>query len=334
MVKRPLRFFAIIILILPLSACIFVMSVFPTTLSQVVARADLSAVIPANTGSQYQPFIVTPSGGEFVLLMRTNGGPDPVTIVMDSNLKVIQTYSLSQLNGWGYDGIGYRPMLNAEGTVEFSNIAFSTGDLSTVNHNASFGGHPSVIGPGFGSPTGTANDINFTTGTGNTLSYAQWSWFYAPFEFNSNPAVVNATGGNYRVVAVYDVDDTPAAGEVVLVLSDQGNSSNVYFVAIPLVDIVTPPGNVSSPLLSNYPYKTLSNVDAFSVGFAGDSLVAYSNDSNSFKRYSVTPPFNEIGNLSADKSKSQLQYAYKTTGGYYVVYDQSARTLTKVANWW
>ena len=47
MVKGPLRLLAIVILALPLSACIFVASVFPATLSQIVARADLSAVIPA-----------------------------------------------------------------------------------------------------------------------------------------------------------------------------------------------------------------------------------------------------------------------------------------------
>ena len=336
MVKGPLRLLVIVILALPLSACIFVASVFPATLSQIVARADLSAVIPANAGSQYQPYIVTPSGGEFVMLMRNNGGPDPVTVVMDANLKVIQTYSLSQLNGWGYDGVGYRPMLNAEGTVEFSNIAFSTGNLSTVNQNPSFGGHPSITGPGFGSP-GNANDINFTMTGGNTLTYAQWNWYYAPFEFNSNPVVVNGTGGNYQVVAVYDVDDTPTAGEVVLVLSDQGSSSNVYFVAIPLVDILTF-GAVGSPLFSNYPYKTLSNVNSFSVGFAGDSLVAYDGNSNSLVRYSVKPPFNQLGSLSLGSNNGNnngnIQYAYKMTGGYYVVYDPNARTLTKVANWW
>lgn len=334
MVKGPLRLLAIVILALPLSACIFVASVFPATLSQIVARADLSAVIPANAGSQYQPYIVTPSGGEFVMLMRNNGGPDPVTVVMDANLKVIQTYSLSQLNGWGYDGVGYRPMLNAEGTVEFSNIAFSTGNLSTVNQNPSFGGHPSITGPGFGSPIGNANDINFSTGTGNTLTYTQWHWTYDIFDFNSNPVVVNGTGGNYNVVAVYDADDTPTAGEVVLVLSDMGN--NMYFVAIPLFNVLN--NTVASPLFGNYPSTTLTNFSNSSIGFPGDSLVAYDGNSNSLVRYSVKPPFNQLGSLSLGSNNGNnngnIQYAYKMTGGYYVVYDPNARTLTKVANWW
>jgi hypothetical protein len=254
---------------------------------------------------------------------------------MDSDLKLIQSYSLAQLTGWYalYDGNANFPMTNAEGNVEISNVAFSSGNLSTVGASPSYGPNCPVKEPGFGTPNGGKEDFNFKVTGGNTLTYEQWNLFYAPFEFNSNPLFVNASGGNYQVVAVYDVDDTPTAGEVVLVLSDQNNSSNIYFVAIPLVDILHF-GNVASPLFGNYPYTSLRNVDASSIGFAGDSLVAYSQDSNSLKRYSTTPPFREIDSLSVGKSNSHLQYAYKMTGDYSVVYDEETRKLTKVANWW
>ena len=133
-----------------------------------------------------------------------------------------------------------------------------------MNQNPSFGGHPSITGPGFGSPIGNANDINFSTGTGNTLTYTQWHWTYDIFDFNSNPVVVNGTGGNYTVVAVYDADDTPTAGEVVPVLSDMGN--NMYFVAIPLFNVLN--NTVASPLFGNYPSTTLTNFSNSSIGFA------------------------------------------------------------------
>jgi hypothetical protein len=34
------------------------------------------------------------------------------------------------------------------------------------------------------------------------------------------------------------------------------------------------------------------------------------------------------------RSIDRLQYAYKMTGGYSVVYNERTRTLAKVANWW
>ncbi len=332
MVRNSVRLLVAAAAVLTLASCFFALTAFPPTLTQVLARADLSSVIPAGAGSQYQLFIVTPTGGEFVMLMRMNGGTDPLVIVMDPNLNLIQTYGLAQMTGWTYDGIGYRPMTIAEGTVEISNLAFTAANLSSVGANPSFNGYPSVTNPGFCSPTAQKNDINFIT-AGNTFVYDQWTWFHAAHDFTSAPIQISA-GGNYNVVAVYNVDDTPAAGEVVLVLSDMGN--NMYFVAIPLTAVLS--DSVSQPLFSNYPYATLSNVSNSSIGFAGDSLVVYNYNSNSLVRYSVKPPFNQLSSLSLGnnngKNNGNLQYAYKMTGGYSVVFDQVARKLTKVANWW
>lgn len=265
--------------------------------------------------------------------MRTNGGVDPVVFVMDSNLKLVQTFTLAQMTAWTYDGIGNFPMMNAEGNVEISNIAFSAGNFTTAA-GPSWVGHPTVQFPGFGSPNANMNDINFTMAGGNSLTYSQWNWFYPSIVFNSAAVLVNGAGGNYNVLAVYDVDDTPAAGEVVLVLSDMSN--NMYLVAIPLFNILN--NTVATPLFSSYPSTTLTNFSSSSIGFPGDSFVAYNYNSNSLVRYSAKPPFNQLNSLSmgnnSGKNNGNLKYAYKMTGGYSVVYDQVARTLTKVANWW
>ena len=332
MVRSLSRLLATLAMVLLLASCIFVLSVFPPTLSQVVARADLSGTIPAGAGSRYKVYIVTPTGGEFVLLMRENSGIDPVVVVLDSNLNLIQTYTQTQLNGWGsFDSSGTMLMADAAGNVEISNFAFSASELATVNVNPSWTSNPTLADPGFCSPYWQKNDIHFQVTGGNNLSYDQWQW-WASQDFTSGAIPVNGTGGNYRVEAAYNVDDSPSLGEVVLVLSEQNNSSNVTFVAIPLVNIRN--NTVLSPLLSNYPSKALTNIDSSSIGFAGDSLVAYSYDSHSLKRYSLTSPFNEIGSLPLGKSSDHLHYAYKMTGGYSVIYDEETRKLTKVANWW
>jgi hypothetical protein len=332
MVARLIRLFAAALLLLPLSACIFVLSPFPATLSQVVAKTDLSSLIPAGSGNGYRPFIVSPTGGEFVLLMSY--GSDPVVIVMDSNLAFIQSYTLGQLQTLytSYDPGGHLAMTNAEGNAEISNVAFSAMDLSSVGAGPSWVGNATLLSPGFGSPTAQKDVIDFDAAAGNSLGYVIWPWFYPPgTDIPCGVTLINASGGSYQVEAVFDVDDTPSAGEVVLVLSDNGNSSHVTLVAIPLYDILN--GSVASPLLSNYASKTLSNIASSSIGFAGDCIVAYSQDSGSLKRYSLST-FEEISSLPVGEVSYRIQYAYNASGGYSVVYDPDARTITKVANWW
>jgi hypothetical protein len=148
--------------------------------------------------------------------------------------------------------------------------------------------------------------------------------------------VANAVQGNYNVVAVYDVNDSlTSTGEVILVINNFSNST--FFIQIKLSDILN--GTVRSPLLSNYSHASLSNLDPSSLGFVGDSLVGYNYNSNSLIRYSANPPFQQLnslslGNNNGNNSSNNLEYAYKMTGEYSVVYDENARTITKVANWW
>jgi hypothetical protein len=330
MVKSLGRLLAIPAVVLPLASCIFVLSAFPPTLSQVLARADLSGTIPAGTGSQYQPYIVTPTGGEFVILLNRSMSMDPAAVVMDSNLNVIQTYTDAQLTGWGISP-GGTLLTDALGNVAFPSKWFRAADLATVN-SPPFGVTTPLFGASFSSPAGNANVVNFQV-SGNALTYSQYdsSWGLV---FTGAGILVNGAGGNYNVVAVYNVGDAPAAGEVVLVLSDFSNS--LYLIDIPLFDILN--NSVASPLFSSYPYATLTNINSSSIGFAGDSLVAYNYNSGALIRYSVKPPFSQISSLSIGNNNGNtsgsLQYAYKMTGGYSVVYDGNARKLTKVANWW
>jgi hypothetical protein len=327
MVRTLGRSFAAVVIVLSLASCFFTQSAFSPLLTQVLARADLSATIPAGAGSQYQAYIVTPSGGEFVILLNTVGSTDPAAVILDSNLRLIQTYTQAQFTAWSI-AAGSSLMTDAAGNVALKDHYFRASDLTTINQAPS-GAMPAGIaisGASFSSPAALDNDINFQVAGGN-LNYAQYTSVWA-----NNPGAVPVLGvGNYNVVAAYDVDDTPAAGEVLLVLNDSSNST--YLVAVPLLNIQSQtmaPGNI----LSNYPSTTLSNVASWSIGFAGDSLVVYNYSSNSLIRYSVKPPFSQLGSLAVGNLGNNLQYVYRTSGGYSVQYNQTARSLTKVANWW
>lgn len=332
MVKTLVRLLATAAIVLSLASCFFALSAFPPTLSQIVARADLSGTIPAGAGSLYQVYIVTPTGGEFVILLNTSGSMDPAAVIMDSNLHLIQTYTLAQYGTWGITS-GSTLMTDATGNVALRDHYFTASDLATMNQppSGTLSG-ASLNGPALSSPAASLNDVNFQVAAGN-LTYIQYNSSWG-LPFASGPFQVSSSGGNYQLIAVYNIDDTPAAGEVVLVLGDMGN--NIYFVAIPLFNILA--NSVVPPILSNYPYVTLANISNSSIGFAGDSLVAYNYNSNSLIRYSAKPPFNQLSSLSlgnnSGKNNGNLQYAYKMTGGYSVIFDQVARKLTKVANWW
>ncbi|MGO9308996.1 MAG: hypothetical protein ACLQDL_08245 [Spirochaetia bacterium] len=332
MVRILGRFMGAAAVTLSLASCIFGLTAFPPTLTQVLARADLSSVIPAGDGSQYQVYIVTPTGGEFVILLNTSGSMDPAAVIMDSSLHLIQTYTLAQFGTW-FITSGSTLMTDAAGNVALKDHYFAASDLTTINQAPSGTlNAASLNGPGFCSPASSNNDVDFQVAGGN-LTYTQYNSVWL-LPFPRGPFQVSSTGANYQVVAVYDVDDTPAAGEVVLVLNDMSN--NMYFVAIPLVTILS--GAVTPFILSNYPYVTLTNYSNSSIGFTGDSLVAYNYNSNSLVRFSAKPPFNQLSSLSQGnnngKNNGNIQYAYKMTGGYSVVFDQVARKLTKVANWW
>ncbi len=329
MVRRLSRVVTGALLVLPLSACIFVLSPFPATLSQVVARSDLSTVVPAGQGQMYRPFIVTPTGGDFVILLSNAMSVDPVAVVLDSDLHLIQTYTSSQLSAWGFTG-GWLAITDAIGDAVIGSLRFSASELSTVGA-APTGGSigTSLNSPGFGSPSNGTNEVNFTV-AGNLLTYSRYSnWASLG---TSSGLQINAAGGSYWIEAVFNVDDTVGAGSVVLVLTEAGNSSNVTFVALPLVDVTL--NTLLSPLLSAYPSRSYTNLQASSIGFAGDSIVAYSYDAGLLNRYSPST-FDKISSLLVGRTgRHDPKYAYKATGGWSVVFDPESRTLDKVANWW
>ena len=167
MVGKLARLIAALVMVVPLASCVFVLSVFPATLSQVVARNDLSAVVPASQASSYRPFIVTPSGGEFVLLVNANSAAGPLLVVMDSNLMLIQTYTAPTLTPLGYTG-GSTVMTDSNQDAIVGSIVFAAPELAAGGLPAGGGIGTTLNGPSFGSPNGLINEANFSVTGGNS----------------------------------------------------------------------------------------------------------------------------------------------------------------------
>jgi hypothetical protein len=335
MVKTLGRALAILCLVLPLSSCIFFFSAFSPLLTQVVARADLSSVIPAGAAKDYDVYCVTayaPPQGEFVLLMNRSASVDPRVIVLDSGLNLIQTYTSAQLNGWGAFS-GSTIIEQADQNIEIGNFGFSATNLLTVGASPSWNANQSVFGPSFSSPLRQKNDINFQVTGGNVLTYSQWQWWTTNDFILSPPSVAikSTADTQFQVERVFNIEDSTSAGRVILVLGEQ-NSSAVHFVALPLNAVCT--NTLLPALFDNYPHASYSNLDSSSVGFAGDCLVAYSYQDHALVRYSLTPPFGVLSTLPVGQGAHQITYAYKADGSYSVQLDQSTRMLTKVARWW
>ncbi|MGA2481447.1 MAG: hypothetical protein ABSG63_22140, partial [Spirochaetia bacterium] len=318
--------------VLPLSSCIFFFSAFSPLLTQVVARTDLSSVIPSGAAKDYAVYCVTayaPPQGEFVLLMNRNASVDPRVIVLDSSLNLIQTYTSAQLNGWGAFS-GSTIMEEADQNIEIGNFGFSATNLLTVGASPSWNANQSVFGPSFSSPLRQKNVINFQVTGVNVLTYSQWQW-WTTNNFNAAVAIKSTADTQFQVDAVYNIEDSLSAGRVILVLGEQG-SSTMHIVALPLAAVCT--NTLLPALFDNYPHASYSNLDSSSVGFAGDCLVAYSYQDHALVRYSLTPPFGVLSTLPVGQGAHQITYAYKADGSYSVQLDQSTRMLTKVARWW
>ena len=177
MVRVTLRAALVCAMALALSACILALSPFPLTLTQIVARKDLTGMIPAGSGSDYTPYAIragmAPATKDFVVLCSGNISDDPPVIILDSNLNLVQAYSASQLSGWG-GLVGSQLLVDDGGYVVMSNFGLSVSNLTTVPTISPTEVPPTAVArPSFSSTYGYDDYVNFQASSG-TLSYVHW----------------------------------------------------------------------------------------------------------------------------------------------------------------
>ena len=334
MVRVTLRAALVFAMALALSACILALSPFPLTLTQIVARKDLTGMIPAGSGSDYTPYTIragmAPATKDFVVLCSGNISDDPPVIILDSDLNLVQAYSASQVLGWG--GLFSSQLLVDDGGyVVMSYFGLSVSNLTTVPTVTPTELLSSAIAmPSFSSTYGCDDYINFQA-SGGILSYVHWKSHWTVTGTNTPIALGGSSSAQYSVLAVFNIQDTNP-GQVILVL---GSNSTIWLVSIPLIDFYNDTVGVSvGGTVFGYPNTSIPNIDSSSIGFAGNCLVAYSYDTQTLNRYSLTPPFTIIDKLPVSKRATMQKDSYMQAGGFSVTFDPGTLQLTKIANWW
>jgi hypothetical protein len=331
---RALRLLLLPALVLPLASCFIFFSAFPPTLTQVTARTDLSALVPAATAGDYEAYAVAatfPSYVPFVFLFNRNGSSDPRVVVLDANLNLIQSYTGAWLSGYGMSG--WLIMGLAEGNIEIGNLGFSAANLTLIGAGPSWVNLHTIFTPSFATLLFQRNDMNFNISGGNTLTYSQYFWTSnatTPSDFIPDPTlpIKSVADTQFEVAGVWSVEDSLT---VILVLREYDNDV-IHVLSLPLNDVF---GNtLSAPLFDYYPHASFDNIDTSSVGFAGDCLVAYSYRDRALVRISLSPPFDVIQTLPVGQNPHRVSTSYMLDGSFSVQFDKATRVLTKVEKWW
>jgi hypothetical protein len=317
MVKIAARV-GILLAMLCLHACVFYLSAFSQTLTQMTAKKDLTGIITAGDGNNYQPFVVTTGGQDFVIL-TTGNTLDPRIIVLDSNLNLIQAFTSSQLSAFGVGSYaGNWALSDDAGLPVIGDFRFTSLVAPPTFNN------DTLSNPSFSSPAGADDYINFQISS-STFQYTRVS---SHWTVSTNPPTILVGGpsGLNGVQAVFDVSDNTSAGQVVVVVNA---GPTVYLVSVPLSAFQLN----SVGTLFSYPSTAMSNLESTSIGFSGNCLVAYSYDTQTINRYDLS--FNLIDTRTfTHPSNQQLQFSYKSIGGFFVTFNPSTLQLVKYATWW
>jgi hypothetical protein len=329
MVKIAARV-GILLAILSLHACVFYLSPFSQTLTQMTAKRDLTGIITAGEGNNYQPFVVTTGGQDFVILTTGNISLEPQVIILDANLNMIQAFSSSQLLGWGAYS-GYWVMIDDGGYPVIGNYEFAASSLASVPAQNPFNLIPAALNrPSFSSASGIENYINFQL-SGVDFQYTHISSHWTATTATTYDIPIGGPSGLNGVQTAFNAVDNFLAGQVVLVLNA---GPTAYFLSVPLSDFHSNiVGTNVGGSLFGYPSKAMSNLESTSIGFAGNCLVAYSYDTQTINRYDLS--FNLIDTTTfTHPSNQQLEFSYKSIGGFFVTYNPSTLQLVKYATWW
>jgi hypothetical protein len=339
-VKGALRA-AVFSAILSLVSCgffdVLLASPFPAALAFTVARRDLSGYVQADLADSYIPSIVEANGIDYVLLASPSPGGGPCIIVMDSGLNVVQTLTSADLGGMMLSGPHAMADAGNPQQIVVGNSLF----LPTPDGKLSYQGNigSTLSGSwGFGfamlDPADVSNCRNVThvSGDGNTLSYALWgcTWGSTPQQFTAQ--ISQDTNAIFYLHAVFS---DPSQKRAFIVLYE-ANSSNDHYLSIPWSDFTA---GLASPLLSTYSasrfIKTVMQDDL--LGFSQGGFIGFVSTSSD-QRYGDFIRFDETGTelpsrLHYDRLP-EIKAGYRVTGGYYVIFDQESRIMSKINSWW
>ena len=322
MAMRTLRTICVLAAMLSLGSCqvlaVVFGSVFPSTTTLLKAQADLSGLIPSDSGGSFHVRVVESQGyGYVVVVGNPQSGSEAFFYDLDLNQKATFTSGLA----------GDAMMVDASGNIVLGSLLLNPANLKIVGTtNAANLNSPNGGGvDGFVDTLANVQITAFGINSSNTLNYASFTtaWTF----ISSHITTLSSSLSNLQIDAI--LDDGNPSGNVTFVVGPQANNNTArcYFFSTAKSNF-TVATNVldSSPLYRDNLYTN-------SFGYAQGSIFAYDSGSGSFVR--IDPSTGSTQNSYYDASASSNScFAYRTSGGSFYGFDTNTRVLKKYGQWW
>ncbi len=333
---RFLRLFAAIIaFLLPLGSCdVLFNGVFPPSVAQATARADLSTSIAGSPAGYFSLSTVTAAGNEYVILFTSFNfdSSRPHLLIMDPHLNVLSSYTLGELGTVAPGGTfsGRVTMTDVNDQVVIGNVFFDvlpSGLLTTVaNHNnVSLDGPSITILP----VDGLFHETNYRISPPSLAWTEYGSGWNTPGTFS---CTLGAPTQSLRIVTIFEDRDSSSTPDV-FVFQDDG-SQQTYFARVPKADIDVDLTVAVPDFFKHYggSITTKSNLASESIAISRAGVIAYDYRKDALIRFTLDAP-DTVSTLPF-KWIHGMQAAAGMSGTYCVVWDPVSRTLTRYEQWW
>lgn len=330
-----MRVFLAMVALLPLGSCdVLFNGIFPGALAQATARADFSADIAAAPAGSFQLSIVTAGGDDYVILFSSLSFDSSRThlVIMDSQLKVLSSYTLGQL----------APV--APGGMFSGNVAMTDASDRVVIGNVFFTVLPSGLLAPIGNPTGvslfgpaitivpldnTFHEANYRVSP-PLLQWTEYSGGWnAPITYS---CTLGGAAQSPRILTVFEDRDSASAPDVFVFQND--SSQQTSFARVPKIDIYN---DLTAAVPDFFTYyagsiTTKSNLASESISISLAGVIAYDYGEGALVRFTLDAP-DSLSTLSL-KWVDHVKVAAGTSGSYCVVWDPATRALTRYEQWW
>ncbi len=301
-------------------------STFPESATQIGAQRDLSTLIPEAFAKEFSLSAVAVGSGELVFAACSRPFDGTHLVVMDRDLRVLQTFSYQDLMAAGATSLSTTAVSGVAGDIVIMGLSWTPGPDGLSS--------PSVLG---GSPTpsmlavnnGSTNFSSFGT-SGTTLSYYSYTSTWTGVSV-FGPYTISPSGSSSfdLLGAISD----PARTDVIFILFER-NSSQTVCLLVPKADVVT--GLGSPTLMDIYQQVQLPSSDNRLIAYSQAGFIQFQHSSNgpggSFIRTNmsgVQEPYSLRYTGNTD-----LSVASSSVGSGYYLYERESRVVTRVSGWW
>jgi hypothetical protein len=325
---RTARYCLVLLAVLSLGSCQVLQfvfgSVFPSTTVLIKGQASLAAQIPSTNNTPFSVRVIETGGFGYVVVIGTLTDTGITAFFFDLNLNPKATYTGLAGNGVGVDSNGLivvgSLLLNPDLTPHLS------GSIAPV----SLGSDESAGVDTFEIAV-AGNNLAGWSMSGATFNYAVYNNAWAN-QANTGPLPLSGTISSLQIDAVLD----DGGANVILVVSpstggnngNNGNNVTAYFLTVAKATFSYSTLNL---LLDSSPHR--DNMEGRSFGFAQGSIFAYDVGSSSYVRIDPATASTQASFYSGN-DPSNVQFAYRVSGGSFYGYDSKTRQLTMYSAWW